>query len=85
MNGPDPGKQILCTGCGEVGAPADGRCSHCGSADLLPADAPSARRFIEARAARRAAPAPAPAAEPSVRAQATGKVLGRALGKLFGK
>jgi len=76
--------EILCTACGIVGAPKDGACAKCGSRDVLPADAPSARRFIEARAARQAPPAE-PAAAASPRAAATGKVLGRTLGKLFGK
>lgn len=75
--------EILCTACGAVGAPKDGACAKCGSRDVLPADAPAARKFIEARAARQAPKDEADA--PSVRAEATGKVLGRALGKLFGK
>jgi len=73
----------LCTDCGEVGALSHGACAKCGSRSLLPADAPAARKFIEARAARQA-PKAGPEA-PSPRAEATGKVLGRALGKLFGK
>ncbi|MDZ7651105.1 MAG: hypothetical protein U5L03_00280 [Burkholderiaceae bacterium] len=75
--------EILCTACGSVGQTTSGACPRCGSRDVLPADAPSARKFIEARNARQSPPA-APAA-PSPRAEATGKVLGRALGKLFGK
>jgi uncharacterized OB-fold protein len=76
--------EILCTACGIVGAPKDGACAKCGSRDVLPADAPSARKFIEARKARQAPPGE-PAAAASARAAATGKVLGRTLGKLFGK
>jgi uncharacterized OB-fold protein len=76
-------REILCTACGAVGEPRDGACPACGSRDLLPADAPSARKFIEARAARNAPKPPSDA--PSVQAAATGRVLGRALGKLFGK
>ncbi len=76
--------EILCTACGSVGAPMGGACAKCGSRDVLPADAPSARKFIEARESRRGAKTEPPA-EPSARASATGKVLGRALGKLFGK
>ena len=75
--------EILCTACGSVGAPMGGACAKCGSRDVLPADAPSARKFIEAREARRTPPTEPTAASP--RAAATGKVLGRALGKLFGK
>lgn len=75
--------EILCTACGAVGAPKDGACAKCGSRDVLAADAPSARKFIEARNARRATPAEPAAASP--RAEATGKVLGRALGRIFGK
>jgi hypothetical protein len=75
--------EILCTACGTVGTPKNGACAKCGSRDVLPADAPAARKFIEARNARQSPPAE-PAA-PSLRAEATGKVLGRALGKLFGK
>jgi predicted ATP-dependent serine protease len=74
--------QVLCTQCGVVDAPRDGRCAACGAADVIDAASEPARRFIERRAARQAAPAPA---DPSPRAEATGKVLGRALGKLFGK
>jgi predicted ATP-dependent serine protease len=74
---------ILCTACGEVGAPKAGRCAACGSNDVLPADAPVARKFIEDRKARLAAKAVSGHA--SLRAEATGKVLGRALGKLIGK
>jgi uncharacterized Zn finger protein (UPF0148 family) len=75
--------EILCTACGAVGAPKEGACANCGSRDVLAADAPSARKFIEARNARQSPPAE-PAA-PSLRAEATGKVLGRALGRIFGK
>lgn len=75
--------EILCTSCGVVGTPKDGACAKCGSRDVLPADAPAARKFIEARVARQGTKGEADA--PSVRAEATGKVLGRALGKLFGK
>jgi uncharacterized OB-fold protein len=75
--------EILCTACGAVGAPKDGACAKCGSRDVLAADAPSARKFIEARAARQSAPSVP--AEPPARAEATGRVLGRALGKLLGK
>jgi uncharacterized OB-fold protein len=76
--------EILCTACGAVGTPKDGGCAKCGSRDVLAADAPSARKFIEARAARQGAKTEPPA-EPSARASATGMVLGRALGKLLGK
>ena len=72
--------EFLCTQCGKVGVAAAGKCDACGSADLLPADAPSARKFIEARAPKDASTSGA-----SVRAEATGKVLGRAFGKLFKK
>jgi hypothetical protein len=75
--------EVLCTACGEVGAARDGACARCGSRDVLPADHPAARRFIEARAARQAPPASEPPV--SARAEATGKVLGRALGRLIGK
>ena len=74
--------EILCTECGEVGADNAGRCTRCGSSQVLAADAPAARRFIEERDARNRA---APAHTASIRAQATGKVLGRALGRLFKK
>lgn len=86
---------MLCTACGEVAAARACACARCGSRDLLPADAPAARRYLDARAARRAAQAAAGseagskaddgAGEASARAQATGKVLGRALGRLLGK
>jgi uncharacterized OB-fold protein len=76
-------RESLCTACGEVGEPRDGACRACGSRDLLPADAPGARKFIDARAVRDAPKAPPGA--PSAKAEATGRVLGRALGKLLGK
>jgi uncharacterized OB-fold protein len=75
--------EILCTACGTVGMPKDGGCAKCGSRDVLLADAPTARKFIEARNARQAPPTETAQASP--RAEATGKVLGRALGRLFGK
>jgi ribosomal protein L40E len=75
--------EILCTACGAVGTPKDGACAKCGSRDVLPADAPSARKFIEAREARQGTKIDGDT--PSVRAEVTGKVLGRALGKLLGK
>jgi hypothetical protein len=75
--------EVLCTACGQVDVPKAGSCAGCGSKDLLPADAPAARKFIEERKARNAVRANP--GEPSVRAEATGKVLGRALGKLLGK
>jgi uncharacterized OB-fold protein len=75
--------EILCTACGAVGTPKDGGCAKCGSRDVLAADAPSARKFIEARNARQAPPGGP--AQDSPRAEATGKVLGRALGRIFGK
>lgn len=74
--------EVLCTHCGAVGAPRDGRCAACGASEVIDATSEPARRFLERRVARQAAPAPA---TPSLRAEATGKVLGRTLGKLFGK
>lgn len=73
--------EILCTHCGEIGADSAGRCAKCGSAEVLPADSPIARKFIDQRNARRTGSS-APLGE---RAEATGKVLGRTLGKLFKK
>lgn len=74
--------EVLCTHCGAVGAPRDGRCAACGSTEVIDAASEPARRFLERRAARQMPPAPS---TPSPRAEATGKVLGRTLGKLFGK
>jgi len=75
--------EILCIGCGEVAAPRMGKCGRCGSATVIPADSPIARRFLEARAAQRSADATSDPA--TSRAEATGKVLGRRLGSLFKK
>ena len=74
--------EILCTQCGEVGPDKAGNCAHCGSSQVLPADSPSARKFIDARNARKSTNAPG---EASTRSQATGKVLGRALGRFLKK
>jgi len=74
--------EILCTRCGAVGPDAAGNCARCGSSQVLAADAPHARKFIEERDARNRGAASGSA---SIRTQATGKVLGRALGRLFRK
>ena len=74
--------EVLCTHCGAVGVPRDGRCAACAASEVIDAASEPARRFLERRAARQAPPAPATT---SLRAEAAGKVLGRTLGKLFGK
>ena len=75
--------EILCTHCGKVGEPKAGQCAHCGSTEVLPADSPLARRFIDARSATKEGGTAA--SRTALAAEATGKVLGRALGKLFRK
>jgi ribosomal protein L40E len=73
---------IVCMQCGVTGPPGDDRCQRCGGSQVLPADAPLARKFLaELEATRRSAAADST----SVRANATGKVLGRALGRLLKK
>lgn len=74
--------EVLCTQCGAVGPDAGGRCGKCASTDVLPADSPIARKFIDQRNARKTGAASTPLAE---RAEVTGKVLGRTFGKLFKK
>jgi predicted ATP-dependent serine protease len=75
--------EILCTHCGTVGEPKAGQCAHCGSTEVLPADSPPARKFIDERTATKGGGASG--SRTALRAEATGKVLGRALGKLFRK
>src|SRR5262249_22040405 len=72
--------EILCTQCGEVGVDNAGRCAHCGSTEVLPADSPLARKFIDARNARQSKNG-----DLAKRSEATGKVFGRAFGKLIKK
>ncbi len=74
--------EILCTHCGEVAPDNAGRCARCGSAQVLAADTPLARKFIAERKARQGG---AGSGSASARTQATGKVLGRALGKFLKK
>ena len=70
--------EILCIQCGEVALPVADKCPHCGSAEIVPADSPIARKFIDERAARKQSGG-------AQRAAATGKVLGRALGRFLKK
>lgn len=71
---------IVCMQCGETGPASDGRCTRCGGSQVVPADTPLARKFLDELEAKRRSAA---TGTPSVRAEATGKVLGRALGRLL--